>query len=367
MGATRNNQSRAVTKEKVQQLIQNLLAQGENAFPSERELALRTGGSRGVIRGILEELEKEDRLRQTPNGRIINPQANQIPLLYAAIGRNMVENHAWAKLWFMLSRLAPSYGIKPELVLVGWPEEKALPAIRQIQESRAKYLIVTCHAFFQSLQFDFDSKFTIFSDEDALRNHGHVISLDNREAGRLAARALYEAGYRNPALVTENYPSPYLSFQKRDEGFLEECRNLGVARKEKDCFFISLYNGLSKKEMLQKVFSVGEQIAKAKCFDSLFYITDERVPLLCDTLQEFGVRLPEEMGIISINATDASISYRFPFTTVSVATAKIAEQILKEVARMEREKSFDLKSVQLTPKLHNPETILKWKGKEVCV
>ena len=83
MGATRNNQSRAVTKEKVQQLIQNLLAQGENAFPSERELALRTGGSRGVIRGILEELEKEDRLRQTPNGRIINPQANQIPLLYA--------------------------------------------------------------------------------------------------------------------------------------------------------------------------------------------------------------------------------------------------------------------------------------------
>ena len=73
------------------------------------------------------------------------------------------------------------------------------------------------------------------------------------------------------------------------------------------------------------------------------------------------------MGIISINATDASMSYRFPFTTVSVATAKIAEQILKEVARMEREKSFDLKSVQLTPKLHNPETILKWKGKEVCV
>lgn len=367
MGATRNNQSRAVTKEKVQQLIQNLLAQGENAFPSERELALRTGGSRGVIRGILKELEKEDRLRQTPNGRIINPQANQIPLLYAAIGRNMVENHAWAKLWFMLSRLAPSYGIKPELILVGWPEEKALPAIRQIQESRAKYLIVTCHAFFQSLQFDFDSKFTIFSDEDALRNHGHVISLDNREAGRLAARTLYEAGYRNPALVTENFAFPYLTLERRGEGFLEECRNLGIARERKDIFTVSLYQGVSKKEIIQRVFAVGEQIAKAKCFDSLFYITDEQIPLLCDTLQEFGVRLPEEMGIISTNATDASMSYRFPFTTVSVATAKIAEQILKEVARMEREKSFDLKSVRLTPKLHNPETILKWKGKEVCV
>ena len=367
MGATRNNQSRAVTKEKVQQLIQNLLAQGENAVPSERELAMRTGGSRGVIRGILEELEKEDRLRQVPNGRIINPQANQIPLLYAAIGRNMVENRSWAKLWFMLSRLAPSYGIKPELVLVGWPEEKALPAIRQIQESKAKYLIVTCHAFFQSLQFDFDSKFTIFPDEDALRNYEHVISLDNREAGRLAARTLYEAGYRNPALVTENYPLPYLPFQQRGEGFLEECRNLGIAREEKDIFAVSLYYGLSEKEIIQKVFSVGEQIALANYFDSLFYITDERVSLLCDTLQEFGVRLPGDMGIISINATDASMSYRFPFTTVSVATGIIAEHIVKEIARMEREKSFDLKSVRLTPKLHTTGNLLKWKGKVVCV
>ena len=367
MGATRSNQSRAVTKEKILSLIRNLLAQGENAFPSERELAVRTGGSRGVIRGILEELEQEDRLRQTPNGRIIHPQANQIPLLFAAIGRNMVENRSWAKLWFTLSRLAPEYGIKPELVLVGWPEEKALPAIRQIQESNAKYLIMTCHVFFHSLQFDFDSKFTIFPDEDALRQHDHVISLDNREAGRLAARTLYEAGYRNPALITENYSFSYLPYEQRAKGFLEECRNLGIPREDKNIFTVSLYRGISEKEIIERVFAVGEQIAKAKCFDSLFYITDERVPLLCDTLMEFGIRLPEEMGIISINATNTSMNYRFPFTTVSSATRKIAEQILKEIARMEREKSFDLKSVRLTPKLHNPETLLKRKGKEICV
>ncbi len=366
MGATRSNQSRAVTKEKILSLIRNLLAQGENAFPSERELAVRTGGSRGVIRGILEELEQEDRLRQTPNGRIIHPQANQIPLLFAAIGRNMVENRSWAKLWFTLSRLAPEYGIKPELVLVGWPEEKALPAIRQIQESNAKYLIMTCHGFFHSLQFDFDSKFTIFPDEDALRQHDHVISLDNREAGRLAARALYEAGYRNPALVTENYPSPYLSFQKRDEGFLEECRNLGIARKEKDCFFISLYNGLSKKEMLQKVFSVGEQIAKAKCFDSLFYITDERVPLLCDTLMDLGIVLPEQMGIISLNASNTSMNYRIPFTTISAATEELATKILETVAATDNGTLRTLKPIRITPGIHNIETLYKKKGHETC-
>ena len=136
MGTIRNNQSREVTKKKILSLIRTLLAQGENAFPSERELAVRTGGSRGVIRGILEELESQDRLRQTPNGRILNPRTNRIPLLFAAIGRNMVENRSWAKLWFTLARMAPEYGIQPELILVGWPNEKALPAIRQIQRPR---------------------------------------------------------------------------------------------------------------------------------------------------------------------------------------------------------------------------------------
>ncbi len=367
MGATRNNQSRAVTKEKILQLIQNLLEQGENAFPSERELAVRTGGSRGVIRGILEELEQEDRLRQTPNGRIIHPQANLIPVLFAAVGRNMVENRSWAKLWFTLSRLAPRYGIKPELVLVGWPREKAYPAIRQIQESRAKYLIVTCHDFFQSLQFDFDSKFTIFTDEDALRQHDHVISLDNREAGRLAARTLYEAGYRNPTLVTENFSFLYFPYEQRAKGFLEECRNLGIPREEKDIFTIPLYRGISEKEIIERVFAVGEQIAKAKCFDSLFYITDERVPLLCDTLMEFGIRLPEDMEIISLNATGSRMNYRFPFTTLSVATEGIATRILEEISRMEREKTTDLKPIRIPPFIHTQETVYQKKGSYRCI
>ncbi len=45
MGSIRNNQPRTVTMEKIQSLIRELLAQGENAFPSERELVVRTGGS----------------------------------------------------------------------------------------------------------------------------------------------------------------------------------------------------------------------------------------------------------------------------------------------------------------------------------
>ena len=366
MGATRSNQSRAVTKEKILSLIRNLLAQGENAFPSERELAVRTGGSRGVIRGILEELEQEDRLRQTPNGRIIHPQANQIPLLFAAIGRNMVENRSWAKLWFTLSRLAPEYGIKPELVLVGWPEEKALPAIRQIQESNAKYLIMTCHGFFHSLQFDFDSKFTIFPDEDALRQHDHVISLDNREAGRLAARTLYEAGYRNPALITENYSFSYLPLEQRAEGFLEECRTLGSPRGEKDIFQLPLYVGISEKEILQRVVAAGESIVKAKYYDSLFYVTDERVPLLCDTLMDLGIVLPEQMGIISLNASNTSMNYRIPFTTISAATEELATKILETVAATDNGTLRTLKPIRITPGIHNIETLYKKKGHETC-
>ena len=55
MGQTRNNQPRAVTKQKILDRIRELLAAGQTTFPSERELAMRTGGSRSVIREILEE------------------------------------------------------------------------------------------------------------------------------------------------------------------------------------------------------------------------------------------------------------------------------------------------------------------------
>ncbi len=367
MGATRSNQSRAVTKEKILLLIQHLLAQGENAFPSERELVVRTGGSRGVIRGILEELESQDRLRQTPNGRIIHPQANQIPLLFAAIGRNMVENRSWAKLWFTLSRLAPDYGIKPELVLVGWPREKALPAIRQIQESNTKYLIVTCHELFEWNKFDFNSKFTIFPDEDAIRLHDHVISLDNREAGRLAARTLHQAGYRKPALIADDFSFSYLPLEQRSEGFLEECRNLGIPLHEKDVFQIPLYVGISEKEILQRVVATGERIAKEDCYDSLFYITDERVPLLCDTLMDLGIALPEQMGILSLNASNTSQHYRrFPFTTLSAATEEIAVKILETVAAADHATLKKLKPIRIPPGIHNIETLYKKKGNETC-
>ena len=54
MGKTRNNQSRAVTEEKIRNLIRDLIVQEQTVFPSERELSARVGGSRTVIREILE-------------------------------------------------------------------------------------------------------------------------------------------------------------------------------------------------------------------------------------------------------------------------------------------------------------------------
>lgn len=94
MGALRNNQPRAVTEGKVRQLVRELLAAGQTAFPSERELAARTGGSRSVIREILEAMEQKQQLLRTANGRSLNPEANRIPVLFVAGGRNMIDNPA---------------------------------------------------------------------------------------------------------------------------------------------------------------------------------------------------------------------------------------------------------------------------------
>ena len=124
MGATRSNQPREVTEEKIRDLLRSQLAMEQTAFPSERELAVRTGGSRSVIREILKEMERSGLLIQGANGRVINPSANKIPVLYIAAGRDAIANPAWARLWAALTEQLRAYPLTAELFLLRfWPEE----------------------------------------------------------------------------------------------------------------------------------------------------------------------------------------------------------------------------------------------------
>ncbi len=359
MADKKTYQNKEVTRERLNNCIRELTGCGMRDLPSERDLCTITGGSRKIIRELLLELEANGSLIRRNQKREIaefETKSKEIPLLFSSIGHNMVENRSWAKLWFTLSRLAPDYGIKPELVLVGWPWKKAVPALRYIQSSPAKYLIVTnSYEGFQKNHFDFDSKLSICTDEHCSTICRNVVSLDNREAGRIAARELYNAGYRAPALFAEIHTPSYLPFEYRVAGFREECETLGIPLSDSDIYTMH-YHGRSNKANLLDTTAQAERIAKAGKYDSLFSIVDERVPLICDTLLEHRIHYGD-IGIISLNGSNISMNYHFPFTVVSSATKGIAMQIIRSVLDVESGRKTSVGQIRIKPDVLNRESL----------
>lgn len=357
MGLTRNNQPRTVTVEKIRSLIRELLAQKQTAFPSERELAVRTGGSRSVIREILEEMERNNQLLRSANGRIINPQANQIPILFIARGRNMIDNPAWARLWLAFSERAKTTPLAPELCLTRyWPEEIE-EDLRGLSRRPEKYLVLCTNLNLEPLirQWRGEGRNIIFMDEAYLHYGLPVITLDNTRVGELAADELFRHGFRRPALLSPNFSDhSYTPYQLRIAGFIRKCRELGMDfREERD-----VYEVFHQKGMLQNYIRQTTEIAGQKRYDSLFLTSDDQLPLVLEVFHDQHRSIPGAMGMITLNAQNNAASYNTRVNAVSSATNEIADQLAASILAHADGQIPELPAlIKIPPTLHDGETL----------
>lgn len=334
MPEKKSYQNKKTTAERLQECINRLIQSGIGELPSERELCLTTGGGRKVIRCLLSEFEQAGKLIRENNKRVIagyEVGASAIPVLYVAGGVFGVANASWARLWQQLCTQAPDYGIKPSLLL----ENNHLSTrqlVRRIQSSPAKYVIFTdTAAMLKKQPTELKDKCCIFTDEQALPNNANVICLDNKEAGRMAARALYNAGCRVPALYEECHSPVYLPFKLRAEGFLEECTRLGMTLGESDRYICKMSTVHLKSNILS-VIDVSERIAAAKKYDSVFCVTDEQVRLIRSIFYEYGLTY-EELQIVSVDGANECEHCALPFATVDTGATPLATALLQAVRR----------------------------------
>ncbi len=363
MSEKQTYQQREITQTRLTGCIRNLVEGGVRGLPSERDLCKATGGSRKVIRSLLMEMEANGTLLRNKNKREIagfEKMRKAVPLAFVAWGHNIVQNRSWAKLWLSIERMAPDFGVKPELVLTEGPLQMQQETLRKLQNSPCHYIVATFAKLANQKPFDFKDKYVIYTDEQCCDIPGQrVICLDNREVGHLAARALAKAGYRRPALVADKLPYDYLPFRNRIEGFLEECAVLGLTCSSEDIFNIRIGNETSTKSRILDTLDVAERIVRLGIYDSVFSITEERIPLPCDVFFESGLKIPEDIGVLSPNATNSSARARFPFTTVSVATDKTAQTILQTVSNDADGDTSAPLHIKLTNGILNPEFLIR--------
>lgn len=167
----------------------------------------------------------------------------------------------------------------------------------------------------------------------------HVV-MDDYAGGRIAAREILDRGYLKPAGM---FKTDDLQGQERLNGFLDEMRGKGVEIPEERLLLfgteermtlLSTPQGIAFAEMLKR-----READCVACYNDIFAVS------LMALLQQQGMKLPEEMGIIGFdNATYAEMASP-PLTTLGHPKEAFGALVARKLLRMitgERERSVSM-------------------------
>lgn len=121
------------------------------------------------------------------------------------------------------------------------------------------------------------------------------VSADNHSGGRLAAQKLMEFGCRRLMFLRTGSPF-YGETNKRKDGFLEGCREVGV---EPEILFVE--DSAGELEDFFRVFIRNHLDHDIPLFDGLFAVTDRVAYKAIRVLREFGLRVPEDIQVIGFD------------------------------------------------------------------
>ena len=151
-----------------------------------------------------------------------------------------------------------------------------------------------------------------------------LISSDDYEIGRLAARHLIEAGAKVLACVG----SPFPNLQERIKGFREEANELGVAIPS---------NRMPSSENIpaassQSITSYLMELAPRP--DGIFYFNDQYALVGLRQLHDMGIAVPGEVKIVGCDDIEATWHCRPTLTTVRQDPMKLGHKAFQLLSEM---------------------------------
>jgi len=152
------------------------------------------------------------------------------------------------------------------------------------------------------------------------------VASDNREGGRIAARALVGTGHRRPAFVAglENTSTS----RDREAGFREELARLGIRRYRRAA---GNYSFDGARRAARRLFATGAPP------DAVFVANDHMAIAVMDTLRhELGLRVPEDVSVIGFDDAPQAAWDSYRLTTIEQAAGPMVEatvaMLLEQIA-----------------------------------
>ncbi len=149
----------------------------------------------------------------------------------------------------------------------------------------------------------------------------HLVGVDNRRCGQMAAETLLARGYRRLGFL--GGPKTATSTEDRLRGFARALR--GVTGVSHDARFAVAYSYEAGRAEMQRILAAGAPAEAYFCGDDVLSIG------AMSALAEAGLRVPDDVGVLGVNDMEMA---RWPSINLTTLRQPIAEIIDASIARI---------------------------------
>ena len=239
---------------------------------------------------------------------------------------NNFHNPVFLQVFDLFTRALQERGLRPLLVNLS-DETDPENSVRMLQQYSVDAVIVASSTLPVSFAESFHDagvpvvhSFGRYSKNPAV----NVVGIDNKEAGRMAARALIDCGYKHIAMLAG--PETATSTEDRMFGFLDalkDHRNIKVTTS-----FAEDYSFDAGWAEMNRLLEAGNVADGYFCGDDVLSIG------ALSALQEKGLKVPQDVGLVGLNDMEIARWRNINLTTI--------RQPISEVVRISIEMVVDM-------------------------
>lgn len=192
---------------------------------------------------------------------------------------------------------------------------------------------------------------------------GWSANADDFQVGEIAATHLHECGHRRVGFLSPK--ANHVLLKRRQQGFAATCEELGM-----DCRVMAKNRQawsfpLERPKSLEAVASLLEElldVPKRGRPTAIFTPADSIAVLLYRALAERGLRVPEDISVISANREEGLIAGLFPsLTTIDIHSEQVGREAVALLARCfgsdESVSELTAREIRVAPTLMKGESV----------
>lgn len=321
-----------------QKIAEGLYRPGQK-LPSEQELREQFGVSRQTVRRALAVLEKRGAVysRQGSGSFVADPQKEEEgKSRRIAVVTTYVDNYIFPKIIKGIEQVLSEENFQVQISFTNNRVQKETEILESLLDQELRGLIIEAtKSALPNPNLPLYRRLLEKGVQVLFLNSGYpeldcpVVALDDREAGRCAARYLIEMGHRETGGLLKSDDGQGL---RRYEGFLEELRAAKIYPDDNRFVWYDTGDLGHFDWMERRILNRFSGVTAVFCYN------DAAAVELEELLRRNGIRVPEDISIVSVDDTDLASYGDVELTSVHHPKEKLGGKAARMMLAMIRQK-----------------------------